>query len=129
MKPEKDQAPLQPLQEGKPIEEDILDSLKTIKQDEVIDKSKDLNEILDTVPGAVLKNQKKLEDIEVNSTEGLVFKKELDPIEKRHYEIVIKANKKAIQSLRDQVQSLISYIETLPETEESKKVIESLTTL
>ena len=103
--------------------------MTAIKKEEVDDAKNDLNESLDTAPEIVEKNQKNLENIEVDTTEELLFKKPLDPSEKKHYEIVIKANRKAIQSLRDQVQSLISYIETLPETEESKKVIESLTTL
>lgn len=59
----------------------------------------------------------------------LVFSKALDANERKHFQLIIKSNKEATASLRKQVQALVAYIGTLPETEDSKALLESLSTL
>lgn len=69
------------------------------------------------------------EGIATEVIEELVFSKALDPNERKHFQLIIKSNKEATASLRKQVQALVAYIGTLPETEDSKALLKSLSTL
>lgn len=100
------------------------------------DKPKDDLQILDTKPGLVEKQELKgneQQDSTQSYTEAfhdeLVFSKVLDPNERKHFQIIIKQQKESAGSLRRQVQALVAYIGTLPETEDSKALLESLSTL
>lgn len=119
--------------ESQGIKADYLDLLKT-----PIEKPADDLEILDTKPGLVEEKisngdivdgpSENLESEEAPADE-LVFKKALDPNERKHYEIIVRSQKDNVSALRRQVQALVAHINTLPETEESKKLLESLSTL
>lgn len=95
--------------------------------------SKKDQDLVDNAFENAFANQTDEKDISKKNVEApaeeLIFSKVLDPNERKHFQIIVKQQKESAGSLRRQVQALVAYIGTLPETEDSKALLESLSTL